>query len=58
MDWKDKKNSQEIIEFRGTYMEKNILSPENLCVLMRHLIISKKDQKPMAVSTIMVTANH
>lgn len=58
MDWKDKKNSQEIIEFRGTYMEKNILSPENLCVLMRHLIISKKDQKPMAVSNIMVTANH
>lgn len=57
MDWKDKKNSQEIIEFRGTYME-NILSPENLCVLMRHLIISKKDQKPMAVSNIMVTANH
>lgn len=58
MDWKDKKNSQEIIEFRGTYVEKNILSPENLCVLMRHLIISKKDQKPMAVSNIMVTANH
>lgn len=58
MDWKDNKNSKEIIEFRGTYMEKNVLSLENLCVLMKHLIISKKDQKPLAVSNIMVTANH